>query len=177
MLLCHCAKTCILHNWHSKFIRVSTVYVNDRSLRMVPTPLKILRVWFWLRRLKFSKLEESAIRSLVPLGVFKLPEITVDSRIPVVREPKFRTLRLHLTSRSIRVYSVRVHILTGTSVSSNRLKSKCFTSVSFYSQVRTFEKITSITNLIYCRIRKPFRKEIENLYLQNVLLANYLFAT
>lgn len=24
----------------------------------IPTPLKILRAWFWLRRLKFSKLEE-----------------------------------------------------------------------------------------------------------------------
>jgi len=131
-------QNCILHRWHSKFIRATSDSRKwHRCSQMISTPLKApIRTWFWFRRFKFSKLEEGkgAIRSLVPLDVFKLQEITVDGRIPVVRGPKFQTLRLHLTSRSIRVYSIRVHIfVTRTSVPSNRLKSKCFTSASFYS--------------------------------------------
>lgn len=119
--LCHCVIVSKLHPT-PLILEIHSCHNDPRKWRRsswaIPTPLKALRAWFWLRRLKFSKLVErkGAIRPLVPLDVFKLQEITVDGRIPVVREPKFRTLRLHLTSRSIRVYIVRVHIfVTGTS--------------------------------------------------------------
>lgn len=100
MSLCHCVKS-IIPSPHEN------LYARRRGASIFLRRLLSFR-WLRLRVFEFSKLgEHEAIRSLVPLGVFKLPKIAVDGGIPVVWGPKFRTLRLHLTSRSIRVYSIR----------------------------------------------------------------------